>query len=142
MAVTNLVTAYQNNDIAEFEKILRQQRESIMEDAFIREHIEALLRNIRTEVLVKLLRPYTRVRLPFISQQLNLEPAEVESLLVSCILDQVVQGRIDQENQVLILNREPESEERYLALEKLSVRLKSLHTSIASAAWNPSPPLR
>ena len=40
----------QNNDINEFEKILKVNRETIMEDAFIREHIEDLLRNIRTQV--------------------------------------------------------------------------------------------
>lgn len=34
------VSAYQNNDITEFEKILRTNRENIMEDPFIREHIE------------------------------------------------------------------------------------------------------
>ncbi len=39
-----------------------------MEDPFIREHIEDLLRNIRTQVLVKLIRPYTRVRIAFIAQ--------------------------------------------------------------------------
>ena len=48
--MTNLVTAYQNNDINEFEKILKQNRQTIMEDTFIREHIEDLLKNIRTQV--------------------------------------------------------------------------------------------
>lgn len=46
-----------------------------------------LLRNIRTQVLVKLIKPYTRIAITFISNELNIEPAEVESLLVSCILD-------------------------------------------------------
>ena len=50
MAMTNLVTAYQNNDINEFELILKHNRQTIMEDLFIREHIEDLLRNIRTQV--------------------------------------------------------------------------------------------
>lgn len=49
-----------------------------------------LLRNIRTQVLIKLIRPYTRIAIPFISTELNIEPAEVESLLVSCILDKYV----------------------------------------------------
>jgi COP9 signalosome complex subunit 2 len=40
----------QNNDINEFEKILKLNRETIMDDLFIREHIEDLLRNIRTQV--------------------------------------------------------------------------------------------
>ena len=48
--MTELVTAYQNNDINEFEKILKQNRQTIMEDTFIREHIEDLLKNIRTQV--------------------------------------------------------------------------------------------
>jgi COP9 signalosome complex subunit 2 len=48
--MTNLVTAYQNNDINDFEKILKQNRQTIMEDTFIREHIEDLLKNIRTQV--------------------------------------------------------------------------------------------
>lgn len=42
LAMTNLVNAYQNNDINEFEKILRENRRTIMDDPFIKEHIEGL----------------------------------------------------------------------------------------------------
>lgn len=106
LAMTNLVSAYQNNDISEFEKILRQNHRNIMDDPFIREHIEGklciistkvslnmffvhtdLLRNIRTQVLIKLIRPYTRIHIPSISKELNVDVNEVESLLVACILD-------------------------------------------------------
>ncbi len=117
LAMTNLVSAYQNNDINEFEKILKQNRQTIMDDPFIREHIEELLRNIRTQVrspicfrtisiytricsfrkvLIKLIKPYTRINISFISGELNIESNDVESLLVSCILDDTVKGRIDQ----------------------------------------------
>ena len=77
-------SAYQNDDINEFEKILKTNRQTIMDDLFIREHIEGrrvtikyickgfiateLLRNIRTQVLIKLIKPYTRIHLPFVSQ--------------------------------------------------------------------------
>lgn len=87
LAMTNLVVSYQNNDINEFESILRHNRRNIMADPFIREHIEDLLRNIRTQVLIKLIRPYKNIAIPFIASALNIEPTEVESLLVSCILD-------------------------------------------------------
>lgn len=90
LAMTNLVNSYQNNDINEFETILRQHRSNIMADQFIREHIEDLLRNIRTQVLIKLIRPYKNIAIPFIANALNIEPTEVESLLVSCILDEYV----------------------------------------------------
>lgn len=35
-----ICSAYQNNDIIEFERILNTNRQTIMEDPFIREHIE------------------------------------------------------------------------------------------------------
>lgn len=37
------VSAYQNNDITEFEKILKTNHSNIMDDPFIREHIEGAL---------------------------------------------------------------------------------------------------
>lgn len=87
LAITNLVSAYQNGEISEFEKILRSNRKTIMDDPFIREHIEDLLRNIRTQVLIKLIKPYTRIRINFIAEELNIDPSEVENLMVACILD-------------------------------------------------------
>ncbi|XP_052239697.1 COP9 signalosome complex subunit 2 isoform X2 [Dreissena polymorpha] len=130
LAMTNLVSAYQNNDINEFEKILRTNRRNIMEDPFIREHIEDLLRNIRTQVLIKLIKPYTRIHIPFISKELNIDPIEVENLLVSCILDHTIDGRIDQVNSVLELDREGQQCARYNALDKWTFQLQSLHQAV------------
>lgn len=42
LAMTNLVVSYQNNDINEFESILRNNRNNIMADPFIKEHIEGV----------------------------------------------------------------------------------------------------
>lgn len=50
-------------------------------------YVADLLRNIRTQVLIKLIRPYTRIHIPSISKELNVDVNEVESLLVACILD-------------------------------------------------------
>ena len=114
LAMTNLVSAYQANDLREFERILRTNRKSIMDDPFVREYIQELLKNIRTEVLIKLIKPYvefttrlrgfdsvrsnlcchstksrsyTRIRISFIAEELKVEEAEVEDLLVTGILD-------------------------------------------------------
>ena len=48
------------------------------------------------QVLIKLIKPYTRIKIGFISGELNIDPNDVESLLVSCILDNTIYGRIDQ----------------------------------------------
>ncbi|KAF7269568.1 hypothetical protein GWI33_017457 [Rhynchophorus ferrugineus] len=132
LAMTNLVNAYQNNDINEFEYILKQNRQNIMDDPFIREHIEDLLRNIRTQVLIKLIKPYTRIQIPFISTELNIDVQEVESLLVACILDNTIQGRIDQVNQVLFLERTTLNTARYNALDRWANQLSTLHSSIVN----------
>lgn len=131
-AMTNLVSAYQNNDINEFELILKNHKHNIMADPFIREHIEDLLRNIRTQVLIKLIRPYTRIAIPFISKELNIETSEVEELLVSCILDNAIQGQIDQVNQVLELNKESGTSSRYNAIDKWSTQVHSLQMAIVN----------
>jgi len=132
LAMTNLVSAYQNNDIGDFEKILKQNRKNIMEDPFIREHIEDLLRNIRTQVLIKLIKPYTRIHIPFIAKELNIEVGDVESLLVSCILDDQIHGRIDQVTQVLELGKKETGLSRYHALDRWSEQLRSVHLAVVN----------
>jgi len=136
LAMTNLVSAYQNNDINEFERILKSNKASIMDDPFIREHIEELLRNIRTQVMIKLIRPYTRIHMPYLARELNIDVVEVENLLVQCILDNTIRGKIDQVKGVLELDKECSvsggASGRYGALEKWTHQLSTLHTAIAN----------
>jgi COP9 signalosome complex subunit 2 len=132
-AMTNLVGAYQNNDIKEFELILRTNRQAIMDDQFIREHIEILLRTIRTKVLVKLIKPYTKIRIEFIAQELNIQMDDVESLLISCILDQTITGKIDQVNHVLELDQQQNIQglHRYQAITKVASQLQTIQYTIS-----------
>lgn len=68
-----------------------------MGDPFIKLYMDDILRTMRTQVLLKAIAPYTRVTLPHVASELNGIPvAEVESLLVSLILDGKVDGKIDQ----------------------------------------------
>jgi len=131
VAMTNLVGAYERHDIAAFEKILKDNRKTIMDDPFIRMYIEDLLRNIRTQVLLKLLQPYTRIRLPFISKELNIPLSDVEALLVSLILDNKIRGAIDQVNQQLELDPHlTSSYHKYRAIDKWSKQLNSLQATV------------
>ena len=86
------VQAYQRDEIKNFEQILKQNQQKIMEDTFIRNYIQDLLKNIRTQVLVKTIKPYTRIKIPSIAAELNIPEADVEALLVSLILDRKIQG--------------------------------------------------
>jgi len=103
VAMTNLVDAFHDNDIQKFERILKRNEGRVMNDEFIREYIEDLLKTIRTQVLMNVIVPYTRISLQALSKELNgIEREEVERLLVPLILDGKLDGRIDQVKGVLV----------------------------------------
>lgn len=109
VAMTNLVEAYSNNDIAQFERVLRgRDGGSILGDSFIRDYVEDLLRNVRTSVVLRLVQPYTSLKVSFIADELNVSSAAVEELLIDLILDgRLVGGELDQVAGVLSFKRAP-----------------------------------
>ena len=96
LAMTSLIGAYQRGDAQEFRAVLERNEGAIMGDPFIRVHMESLLRQVREQVLLKLLRPYRSMRVAFAARELGVAPEEVEAMLVTLILDGKVQGRLDQ----------------------------------------------
>eukprot|EP00668_Euglena_longa_P029388 GGOE01036736.1.p1 GENE.GGOE01036736.1~~GGOE01036736.1.p1 ORF type:complete len:473 (+),score=198.08 GGOE01036736.1:83-1420(+) len=132
VAMTDLLNSYEQNKIKDFERILQQNRSSIMDDNFIRLYIEDLLRTIRTQVLIALIKPYTRITIQYISEELNIPMDDVESLLVQLILDNRVDGYIDQMNQVLNLKSVVKQDARYNAISKWSTQVQHLQVAIAN----------
>lgn len=132
IAMTRLREAYQNNDIEQFQRILRdpQLRSTIMGDQFIKENIESLLRLIRTQVLVKLIKPYTRVKLSSLADELNIEFKEVETLLITCILDGQIEGKINQKEGILIRKKEQSDDNRFSSMHKWASQLIELQRQI------------
>ena len=59
--LTYLVGAYQRKDIAEFENLLAANKGNIMHDNFIRMYIDNVLKSIRSQVLEKLIKPYSSI---------------------------------------------------------------------------------
>ncbi|XP_044259202.1 COP9 signalosome complex subunit 2-like [Tribolium madens] len=123
--MTNLIAAYQNNDMKQFEKIFQENKESLMKDQFIQEHIIDLLKSFRTKILLILIKPYEKVKIAFIGEELGISEEESESLIVSCILDKIIPGRIDQLNRVLVKNPRPEPP-IYEAMSLLAERIHNI----------------
>eukprot|EP00958_Prasinococcus_capsulatus_P011563 scaffold1146_cov399-Prasinococcus_capsulatus_cf.AAC.52 len=140
IAMVQLVEAYQENNVREFERLLKFNQASIMKDTFIRMYVEDLLRNIRTQVLLKLIKPYTRIRIPFIANGLNIPEGDVEALLVGLILDNKISGHIDQVNQLLELGDRSVGNRKYAAVDKWAAQLASLNSSLVSAGIHVSVP--
>ncbi|KAH8835678.1 PCI domain-containing protein [Flagelloscypha sp. PMI_526] len=132
-AMTDLVDAYQRREVHTAEKIIKDNRQTIMEDSFIRSYIGDLLRSLRTFYLIDLIKPYTRLELSFLAKQLNVDTPEVEELLIGLILEGKVDGRIDQVGMRLELDRKQNLEKkRYNALERWTRTLESVHSSVVS----------
>jgi COP9 signalosome complex subunit 2 len=109
VAMTNLVQAFHNNDIKAFERILQQNSKRLLEDELLQAHVQDLLRTIRTQVLKRILQPYTEISLPAIAKALNnMDVAEVESLLTQLILDDQLPGAsLDRVAGILRRPRQP-----------------------------------
>ena len=67
VAMTDLVAAYQRREVHEAEKILRENQKTIMEDSFIRGYIDELLNTLRSQYLLDIIKPYTRLDLRFLA---------------------------------------------------------------------------
>ncbi|KAK6908306.1 hypothetical protein I203_102307 [Kwoniella mangroviensis CBS 8507] len=127
IAMTSLVTAYQRRDVKEAEKILKANRATITGDPFINYFVDDLLRSLRTQYIIDIIKPYTRMELSSLAKTLVIARGEVESLVVSLILDGKIKGKIDQVRGLLILDRfNASSRERYIALNNMTAQLDHL----------------
>jgi len=129
--MADLLDAYQHKEINRFEKILKENKKVITGDPFIAQFVNPVLREMRTQVLLQLIQPYTRVTIPYISKKLNVPPAEVQDLLVFLILDNKIEGQIDQINQLLQVEKGA-AVAKYRFMLKWSDQLSSLHNTILS----------
>ena len=105
VAMTNLVSAYQRREVHEAEKILRENQATIVEDSFIKTYIDDVLKGLRTQYLIDIIKPYSRIELRFLMRELNVSLDQVEELLMSLILDGKIQGKIDQVRGYVELDR-------------------------------------
>jgi hypothetical protein len=99
LAMTNLVAAYQDRNVEEAEKILRGKpydlhssaiadgtvnKATITDDPFIAYFITDLLRSLRTQFIIDLIKPYTRLELQFVAKvSLQLLPLDRANEAVS-----------------------------------------------------------
>ncbi|KAJ9096561.1 hypothetical protein QFC20_006419 [Naganishia adeliensis] len=131
VAMTNLVTAYQHRDIFEAEKIIRNNKSTILDDPFIRSYIDDVLRSLRTQYLIDLLKPYTRLEISFLARQLHIEKEEVEEILIELILDGKIKGKVDQLNGRVELERlNNKQSERYSAMVSWSSQLRTISSQL------------
>lgn len=127
-AMTDLVDAYQRDDIHGYEKIL-QSNKDLLSDPFIAENIDEVTRNMRTKAVLKLVAPYTRFTLAFISKQLKISLAEVQDILGFLIVDKKLHGKMDQQTGTVEVESNTDMD-RVNAIREWSSAIGSLWTTV------------
>lgn len=99
----SLWKAYEEGDIKRFEKLVAESGPDLREDSFMSRFVPDLIRTFRSHIITRVIQPYQRVRIGFVSGEIGVTDDECEALLVALILDNRVRGRIDQMNKIILL---------------------------------------
>lgn len=127
-AMTDLVDAYQQDDIHRYESVLASNKD-LLDDAFIAENIDEVTRNMRTKAVQKLIAPYTRFRLDFVGKALKIPIPEVQDILGFLIVDKKVNGKINQQDGTMEIEDEADKE-RLSAMQAWSSAVTSLYQTV------------
>lgn len=127
-AMTSLVDAYQRDDIYQYENVLKNNTD-LLADPFIAENIDEVTRNMRTKGVLKLIAPYTRMRLSWIAERLRISVPEVQDIVSYLIVDGRVHGRIDEHTGTFKIESFGDKE-RIEAITTLSTAVTTLYLSV------------
>lgn len=127
-AMTDLVDAYQRDDVHGYEKVL-QRNQDLLADPFIAENIDEVTSNMRTKGIVKLIAPYTRMKIGWIARQLKIPEPEVQDILGFLIVDGKINGTVNQQDGILEIQSDADAE-RTEALQKLTTSITDLFTAV------------
>ncbi|KAL3489311.1 signalosome subunit 2 [Aspergillus germanicus] len=125
-AMTDLVDAFQRDDIHAYEDVLSKNPD-VLADPFIAENIDEVSRNMRTKAILKLIAPYTRFTLRFISKHIKISDAEAQDILSFLILDKKLNAKIDEESGTVVVESKSTSDvDRLQSLEEWNESLRAL----------------
>jgi len=127
-AMTELVDAFQRDDIHAYQSVL-QKNKDILDDSFIAENIDEVTRSMRIKGVVKIIAPYTKMRLGWIAKALKISEVEVRDILSFLIMDHKIQGRIDQKEGLLHIQSDADAG-RVEALQGLCDSVQSFFQAI------------
>jgi COP9 signalosome complex subunit 2 len=97
----------------------------VLADPFIAENIDEVSRNMRTKAVLKLIAPYTRFSLQFISKHIKISVSEVLDILSFLILDKKLNAKIDQDSGTVVVESASDVE-RLRAVGEWSSALRTL----------------
>mmetsp|Transcript_27923 Transcript_27923/g.32285 ORF Transcript_27923/g.32285 Transcript_27923/m.32285 type:complete len:199 (+) Transcript_27923:1-597(+) len=94
-ALSNLRLAFEKKDSKELNRILSEHQATIFDDNFLLQFRPDLLKIVSQEVMIRLIKPYKRIKLSYLASEMHLEQNQLQGFLSELILDRRVLGRLN-----------------------------------------------
>jgi 26S proteasome regulatory subunit N6 len=119
-AMKSVAQASHKRSLADFQQALKNYKLELEDDVIVRAHLVTLYDNMLEQNLCRIIEPYSRVQVDYISQSIKLPTQQVEKKLSQMILDKKFHGILDQGEGVLIVFEEAPVDKIYeTALETI-----------------------
>jgi len=98
-----IAAACKNRSLAEFQKTLEHFKAELIDDNFVRSHLDVLYDNLLEQNLSRIIEPFSKVQIEHIAHLIKLPKDTVERKMSQMILDKKLSGILDQGLGALIL---------------------------------------
>lgn len=98
-----IANASQKRSLAEFQKTLDLFKAELIDDLFVRSHLDTLYDNLLAQNLSRIIEPFSKVQIDHIAHLIKIPKDTVERKLSQMILDKKLSGILDQGTGALIL---------------------------------------
>ncbi|OQS54214.1 rpn6 [Ecytonucleospora hepatopenaei] len=92
-----------NRDVIEYQKVLTSSADLLETDLFISKHLSYFFNRLFEKNIVKIIEPYSHVKIQFIAEKLCFDGGLIEDKLRVMILDKKINGILDHKTQCLVL---------------------------------------
>lgn len=128
-AMKSVAQASHKRSLADFQQSLKTYKKELEEDVIVRAHLGTLYDTMLEQNLCRIIEPYSRVEVDYVSSCIKLQVPQVEKKLSQMILDKKFNGILDQGEGVLIVFEEAAVDKTYeTALETIHHMSKVVDT--------------
>lgn len=128
-AMKDVAKASHRRSLADFQACLVKYKKELEDDVIVRAHLGSLYDTMLEQNLCRIIEPYSRVQVEYISERIELPVPRVEKKLSQMILDKKFHGILDQGEGVLIVFEETPVDKMYeTALETIHHMSKVVDT--------------
>lgn len=93
--MTKIKEAYEIKSLVKLSKLLEENKVLIQKDRLIRDQIDFLYDQLLEKNIIKLIKPYSKVEINYLSTKLGVNEALIERKIGKMILDKIICGSMD-----------------------------------------------